>query len=336
MKINTFFLAVLALSFMLVSCGKQASSPTAFDESTLDKVELAKSSGTSDANDFVAPLEGKQEVPKVNTTAHGLATFSLNAAETELSYKLYVSNMTTGRNVNFSFVTQAHIHLGGRGKNGDIVAFLFGPVAAGGTPAPSFTGNGLVAEGTLTSADLTGPLAGKTIADLAAEMRKNSENTYVNVHTLAHPAGEIRGQIRTADGTKRTSITAEVDLSAAPEDPGVAFVDKNGLTHIHDAVFRDRPVTGDITGTATVTATLHIDATGSGPMKGSAVITTAEGSWAGRFNGETIGLVDSGRFNLRGSGGLRGTRLKGFFQDAQATATDPNPNKFTLVGFIKH
>ena len=54
--------------------------------------------------------------------------------------------------------------------------------------------NGVLAEGTITSANLTGPLAGKTIKDLINVMR--SGNAYVNVHTKQNPAGEIRGQIK--------------------------------------------------------------------------------------------------------------------------------------------
>jgi hypothetical protein len=54
--------------------------------------------------------------------------------------------------------------------------------------------NGTLAEGTFTAANLVGPLAGATLADLLAEMEAG--NSYVNVHTLAFPPGEIRGQVR--------------------------------------------------------------------------------------------------------------------------------------------
>ena len=55
------------------------------------------------------------------------------------------------------------------------------------------TVNGNLAIGTLTAADLIGPLSGLTLSDLLAEIEAG--NTYVNVHTQAHPTGEIRGQI---------------------------------------------------------------------------------------------------------------------------------------------
>jgi hypothetical protein len=54
--------------------------------------------------------------------------------------------------------------------------------------------SGVLAEGDITAADLRGPLAGLTIQDLVAEMVAG--NTYVNVHTVENPGGEIRGQIR--------------------------------------------------------------------------------------------------------------------------------------------
>ena len=85
-------------------------------------------------------------------------------------------------------VTQAHIHVGAEDGNGPVVAFLFGFVAEG------VTTNGVLATGTITSDDLVGPLAGMSLADLVAAL--DSGGAYVNVHTLANPGGEIRGQIR--------------------------------------------------------------------------------------------------------------------------------------------
>jgi hypothetical protein len=96
-------------------------------------------------------------------------------------------------------VTAAHIHLGARGMNGPVVAMLYGPVSPGGGRK-----SGVLAEGTITSAVLTGDLAGHPLADLVMAM--NAGNTYVNVHTDDgagapgtksgdFPDGEIRGQI---------------------------------------------------------------------------------------------------------------------------------------------
>lgn len=134
------------------------------------------------ARNFVAPLSGGQEVPPVDTKATGLVKFQLTKDGSELDYKLIVANI--------ELITQAHIHSGARGTNGAVVVFLFGFDSDG------MTVNGILMEGTITDADLVGPLAGGTLADLLAEMRTG--HTYVNVHTVANSSGEIRGQIATA------------------------------------------------------------------------------------------------------------------------------------------
>ena len=127
---------------------------------------------------FHAILEGDEEVPPVDSDAKGAAIFRTNNDETELNYRLIVANIED--------VTAAHIHLAPRGENGDIVAFLFEEPTEGRT-------NGVLAEDTITSADLVGPLEGSTLSELIDEMEAG--NTYVNVHTVQHPSGEIRGQI---------------------------------------------------------------------------------------------------------------------------------------------
>lgn len=141
---------------------------------------------------FIAHLVGSEEVPERDTQAVGQVHFQLNADETELSYRLIASNILN--------VVQAHIHLGVTGVNGPVVAFLAGPFDPAGGRS-----DGVLAEGTLTSANLVGPLAGMSLSVLIAAMRENG--TYVNVHTNDavaptntgpgdFPGGEIRGQIR--------------------------------------------------------------------------------------------------------------------------------------------
>lgn len=136
---------------------------------------------------FIAPLSGGEEVPPVDTNARGVAILQLSKDGTQLSYKLIVANIQN--------VTQAHIHCGAAGVNGPVVAFLFGFDPAG------VSSNGVLAEGTITAANVIprpdSPACPGGVAnfdDLLAKMR--SGDAYVNVHTIAYPGGEIRGQIK--------------------------------------------------------------------------------------------------------------------------------------------
>ncbi|MGH3005977.1 MAG: CHRD domain-containing protein [Gaiellaceae bacterium] len=140
---------------------------------------------------FRAHLTGDDEVPANASAGQGQAVFHLSADGTELEYKLIVANIEN--------VVASHIHVGAEGENGPVVAFLFGPAPAGGGRT-----DGVLARGTVTEADLVGPLAGQPFSALVDAMRAG--NTYVNVHTNDGvepagtgpgdlPAGEIRGQI---------------------------------------------------------------------------------------------------------------------------------------------
>jgi hypothetical protein len=154
----------------------------------------------ADSLKFKTKLAGANEVPPVgvviNTRAKGEAEFKLSKDGTELRYKLKVSKIENA--------FMAHIHLGPAGANGPIVVWLFPGTAP--VPGPLGVGrqNGKLAEGTITAANLVGPLAGHPLSDLVAAIQAG--NAYVNVHTndgIAptntgpgdFPGGEIRGQL---------------------------------------------------------------------------------------------------------------------------------------------
>jgi hypothetical protein len=148
---------------------------------------IASHAGTAEAGDnrnFRTHLTGAEEVPPADTRAQGQATFQLSQDGTELHYKLNVANIEN--------VTMAHIHLAPAGENGPVVAWLY----PSGPPPQLIPGrsNGRLSEGTITAANLVGPLAGASLQALIDEMRAG--NNYVNVHTSQYPPGEIRGQIR--------------------------------------------------------------------------------------------------------------------------------------------
>jgi hypothetical protein len=135
---------------------------------------------------FVAHLTGAAEVadPPVETRATGQAVFRLSRDGTELDYRLIVANIQD--------VMMAHIHLAPPDANGPVVAWLY----PDGPPPQLLAGrsSGVLAVGTIQAADLVGPLEGASLEELTDALRAG--NAYVNVHTSAYPAGEIRGQIR--------------------------------------------------------------------------------------------------------------------------------------------
>ena len=144
------------------------------------------------ARNFVAHLDGGQEIPVRETNATGQAIFKLSEDETQIQYRLIVANIDN--------VTASHIHMGMAGVNGPVVVFLAGNFAPGGGRV-----QGVLAEGTITAANLVGPLAGMDFSVLVTALR--TSGAYVNVHTNDgvdpansgpgdFPGGEIRGELR--------------------------------------------------------------------------------------------------------------------------------------------
>lgn len=154
-------------------------------------------SPNANGGNFGTPLSGDEEVPPRPTRARGNAIFHLNAEATELSYKLIAANIENA--------FMGHIHQGQPGVNGPIVVWLF-PSTTPNVTLPLGGGrlDGVIAEGTITAADLTGPLAGQPLSVLL-DLLSNG-GAYVNVHTNDgvdppntgpgdFPGGEIRGQV---------------------------------------------------------------------------------------------------------------------------------------------
>ena len=139
---------------------------------------------------------GSQEVPPRDTKGQAQAIFHLSKDGDSLAYKLIASNIDN--------VFMSHIHMEAPGANGPIVVWLYPSTAP--VPGPFGAGrtNGLLAEGTITAADLVGPLAGHPLADLVTAM--STGHAYVNLHTNDgvdgidtgagdFPGGEIRADI---------------------------------------------------------------------------------------------------------------------------------------------
>jgi hypothetical protein len=135
--------------------------------------------------------DGSLEVPARDTQGQGQAIFQLSEDGLSLDFRLNVSNIEN--------VVASHIHVGAPAVNGPVVAFLYGNA-----PPAGGRQDGVLSTGTITAADLVGPLAGQPLSVLVDEMRGG--NTYVNVHTNDgvaaintgpgdFPGGEIRGNI---------------------------------------------------------------------------------------------------------------------------------------------
>ena len=106
-------------------------------------------------------LSGDQEVPPVTTTATGSGTIKV------LNDRSVSGSVTTSGVAG----TAAHIHMGAKGKDGPVIVPL--------------------------------NKAGENIWSVPPNIRLNDAqyeafglgNLYINVHSAAHPGGEIRGQI---------------------------------------------------------------------------------------------------------------------------------------------
>lgn len=136
-------------------------------------------------------LSGYAETPlAVSTPAGGQFRAQINNQTQEITWRLTYSDFGTA-------VTQAHVHFGSPAQSGGVSFFLCtnlgnGPV--GTQPCPAAPAS---ITGTVRPADIVGPagqgIAAGEFAELVQAVRAGF--TYVNVHSAAFPAGEIRAQL---------------------------------------------------------------------------------------------------------------------------------------------
>ncbi len=139
---------------------------------------LTVSTNTSNAQNqtkYKVKLIGDSIVPSVNTTASGRAVIFIG--DGWLWWKLNVTGINDP--------TMAHIHAGGKGANGVIIADLL--------KSANFENSTqrMIIIGNVSAADLQGPMKGKTIADLQSAI--NALGIYLDLHTKNHPEGELKG-----------------------------------------------------------------------------------------------------------------------------------------------
>jgi len=133
-----------------------------------------------EAQTFSATLSGKDEVPPTKSIANGTAKFLVNENDSQISYLVNLTGLKK--------ITQAHIHNGTSGQNGDVLVNLSNSKSAKNPDNPE-----IQLTGTITKDDLQGPLKGRELSDLLIVMRNGQ--AYVNAHTEIYPKGAIRGQI---------------------------------------------------------------------------------------------------------------------------------------------
>jgi hypothetical protein len=127
---------------------------------------VASSSAQAAAMMMKVPLSGAQQVPPVQTPGSGNADLTYNPTTRMLGWNITYSGLTGP-------ATMAHIHgPAPAGKNAGVEVWL----SKQGQPA-------------------TSPIKGEAVLTPEQAQQLMAGETYVNVHTAAHPGGEIRGQI---------------------------------------------------------------------------------------------------------------------------------------------
>jgi hypothetical protein len=144
---------------------------------------------------FRAKLDSNNEVPPVDSTAEGVASFKLK--DEAIQSKINITGIAD--------VSGAQILMGTIGQNGDSIVDLLK------TGDKIDRSDGVSIKGNFTASDFEGSLKGKDLSALQSAMATNQ--TYVNIMTTEHPNGEIAGLIK----VKGTSSTTQdiTDTGAA-------------------------------------------------------------------------------------------------------------------------
>ncbi|MBI3523333.1 MAG: CHRD domain-containing protein [Betaproteobacteria bacterium] len=207
---------------------------------------LSACSGSSSSADpavLSATLTPTQENPPVLSSASGSATFSFFEASGELMGSVTTSGVAANA---------AHIHSGAAGVNGPIIITLNGTATLS---DPSIVVWNVPAQTILTAEQSAALLAG---------------NLYVNVHSMAFPGGQIRGQIG-------QEVRSAIMTGTQENPPVVTSATGNGIVSVDPKTraLTARLVTSGVVGTA---AHIHAGAIGVNGAVSVALTETAPGS----------------------------------------------------------
>jgi hypothetical protein len=145
-------------------------------------------SASAGGGSFTADLTGAAERPTaVTTDVVGKAEIKFSEDLSSASFELTVENAFFG--TPNQKMSQAHIHCGGPEVAGPVVVFLAGFHVNG------WEVDGLwVSNAAFTAGNIVNPACGATMSALRDSIAAG--NAYVNVHSVANPGGEARGQLQ--------------------------------------------------------------------------------------------------------------------------------------------
>lgn len=147
--------------------------------SLLSLVLLLSLCAFANAQIFFSELDAENQTPPIPSVdgSGQCSTFPIN--ETTWGYNVTLLDLQD--------VTLAHFHYGNSTTSGPVVVPLLS------LTVPLTISGEAIFQHTFSTANLTGPLAGKGFAALEGAI--NDDLIYCNVHTTQYPEGIIRGQL---------------------------------------------------------------------------------------------------------------------------------------------
>lgn len=141
-----------------------------------------------------AKLQPRNEVPAVSSPASGRFKAVIDDAAQTIDYEFTFDGLQAN-------ILQSHIHFAQPNVNGAIVVWICGTTAnpgpAGTQPCPqSGTITGTIRPANILTVTTQGIATGE-FTELVDAIRGGL--TYVNIHTVQSPGGELRGQLKTRD-----------------------------------------------------------------------------------------------------------------------------------------
>ena len=177
MGVKSLMLALGVAALIGAGCN---SSPTAAPSSSESIHSRDVGSGANAATGtevFHAIMDGSQQFPKVSSVATGSTSFVMNS-DSSLVVAITVADIAD--------VTSAQLMVASPTSSGSSGLVFSTDVHAG-------PFNGLLVQRAITPSMFTGALAGKSTSEFYQLLKSGS--AYVNVATVAHPEGEIRGMV---------------------------------------------------------------------------------------------------------------------------------------------